>query len=103
MHAHTQAHAITYFKDEPFIVHFNCQYFDILLGSISVKKKMQSIHYFSIIYIEIQADKSENLHVRVEAQVQAFWSTTIVLRLHHSCLPFGAEKTFQSLKAGPSE
>lgn len=102
MHAHTQAHAIMYFKDEPFIVHFNCQYFDILPGSISVKKCSPFIT-FPIIYIEIPADKSENLHVRVEAQVQAFWSVTIVLQLHYSCLPFGAEKTFQSLKAGPSE
>lgn len=102
MHAHTQAHAIMYFKDEPFIVHFNCLYFDILLGSISVKKCSPFIT-FPIIYIEIQAYKSEKSHVRVEAQVQAFWSMTIMLRSHHSCLPFGVEKTFQSLKAGPSE
>lgn len=58
---------------------------------------------FPIIYNEIQAGKSENSHVRIEAQVPTFWSMPSVLQSHHFCLPFGAEKTFQTLKAGPSE
>lgn len=94
-----QAHAIMYFEDKPFRVHFNCHYSDIL--PVSSLWKMQLVHYFfPSCIMKFRPLKQKKSQV---AQAQAFWSMNVVLWPQHFCLLFGAETTFQSLIAGPYE